>query len=123
MLTNYYVDLQKNNFIYINNNMQEIDNESVGTTLIADELISVTPEVEPSTIEDEINDAEIADDKELTDEEKKKLLIKQLKAAKLKFKPVKHNGKVTTNQFGATYKKKRAQKNKQAKASRRANRK
>ena len=103
--------------------MQEIDNESVGTSLITDELISVTPEVEPSTIEEIVDTEIIPEEVELTDEEKKKIFIEQLKKARMKFNPIKQKGNVTTNQFGTTFKKKRAQKNKQAKASRRANRK
>ena len=64
---------------------------------------------------------------ELTDDEKKEKereeYVKLLKESKIKFKPVKHDGKVTTNQFGATYKEKRKRKNKATKKSRKANRK
>lgn len=86
---------------------------------------------------------------ELTDEEKRELFIQQLKASKIKFKPVKHFvvktnmvltdevdvlGKkkkrkdttiitnITTNPYGTAYKKERRRKNKVAKASRRVNR-
>jgi len=88
-------------------------------------------------------------DVELTDEEKREVFIRQLKDSKIKFNPIK-NIKVkttgvrkvvsqlgnvsfekiktivtneTTNQFGTEFRKKRKIKNKQTKASRKANRK
>jgi hypothetical protein len=64
----------------------------------------------------------IVEVRELTDEEKREILIKQLKDSHVRFKPIKHDGKVTTNQFGAAYKKKRQRRNKLAKASRKNNR-
>jgi glutaredoxin len=60
--------------------------------------------------------------RELTDDEKKELYIKQLKESRRVFNPVKHNGNKTTNQFGSKYKQKRKRRNKLAKASRKANR-
>lgn len=51
---------------------------------------------------------------ELSEEEKRELFIKALKDSKKTYKPKKH--------FGVAYKKERKRKNKQAKASRRANR-
>jgi hypothetical protein len=88
--------------------------------------------------------------KELTEEEKKALFIEQLKESKIRFHPIKRGIKttlttsitpivgnyrkirkeksttiltnVTTNQFGADYKKKRKNKNRMARASRKANR-
>jgi hypothetical protein len=81
---------------------------------------------------------------DLTDEEKKELLIKQLKESRIRFKPIKHPvvnvvvgteptffgrkkvlrskgtiTNITTNQFDAEYRKKRQRKNKMQKASRR----
>jgi len=76
-----------------------------------DELFKV---LNPETEEVEI--------RELSDDEKKELYIKQLKESRRVFNPVKHNGNVTTNQFGAKYKQKRKRKNKLTKASRKANR-
>jgi len=120
-------------------NMQE-NNELLPEV---ENIVETTQVEDIQTIEDNISDAEIVDDKELTDEEKKKFLIEHIKKARLKFKPIKNGVKttvigktrlggkikskdiltnVTTNQFDATYKKKRAKKNKAAKASRRANR-
>lgn len=63
------------------------------------------------------------EDRELTEEEKKELYIKQLKESRIRFKnePV-HMGKVTVNKFGKNFKKKRATKNKLTKKSRKANR-
>lgn len=60
--------------------------------------------------------------RELTDDEKKELYVKQLKESRKVFKPIKHDGNVTTNQFGTNYRKKRQRRNKLTKASRKANR-
>jgi len=85
--------------------------------------------------------------RELTDEEKKELLVTQLKQSKQKFQPLSHPTKtvgteiivssigrerkvktkeyqtnVTKNQFDTAYKQKRKRRNKLAKASRKANR-
>jgi hypothetical protein len=59
--------------------------------------------------------------KELTDEEKHELFIKQLKESKIKFKSVKQKGNKTTNQFNAAYKKNRKRKNKLQRKSRKKN--
>lgn len=74
--------------------------------------------IEP--IEESINDNEPI---ELTDEEKREIYIKELKASKMRFKPVKHIGNVTVNNYGTKFKKERKRKNKQVKKSRRTNRK
>jgi len=60
---------------------------------------------------------------ELTDEEKRELLIKEIKASKFKFKPIKQDGNITTNKYGTKFKKERKRKNVQARKSRKANRK
>lgn len=60
--------------------------------------------------------------RELNDDEKKELFVKQLKESRKIFNAVKHNGNITTNQFGTTYKQKRKRKNKLTKKSRKANR-
>ena len=62
------------------------------------------------------------EEKELTDEEKKELYIKQLKDARKQFYPIKHDGNITTNQFGTKFKQHRKRKNTLTKQSRRANR-
>ena len=67
-------------------------------------------------------ETEEVDVRELTDDEKKELYVKQLKESRRVFKPVKHNGNVTTNQFGSKYRQKRKRRNKQKKVSRKANR-
>jgi len=72
-----------------------------------DELKSDVREVIGETIPEE--------PKELTEEEKREILIQKLKESKLKYKPKKD--------FGNTYKAERKRKNKQAKKSRKANRK
>lgn len=60
--------------------------------------------------------------RELNDREKKLLYVKQLKESQKVFNPIKHKGKITTNQFGAKYKQKRKKRNKLTKNSRKANR-
>jgi len=60
--------------------------------------------------------------RELTDDEKKEIYVLELKKSKQKFQSVRHNGNKTTNQFDSNYKKKRKNRNKQTKASRKANR-
>lgn len=85
--------------------------------------------------------------RELTDDEKKELLVTQLKMSRQKFQPLSHPTKtvgtetvvtsigrekkvktkeyqtnLTVNKYGNAYKQKRKRKNKMAKASRRANR-
>jgi hypothetical protein len=62
--------------------------------------------------------------KELTEEEKREEFIKQLKESKIRnpFRPIKHDGNITTNQFNTNYKRKRRVKNKQQKKSRRLSR-
>ena len=62
------------------------------------------------------------EEKELTDEEKKELYIKQLKDARKSFYPIKQDGNVTTNQFGTKFKQHRKRKHSLTKSSRRANR-
>lgn len=89
------------------------------------EIVSVVTDYDDlnNTPEDVVN---VEEEIELSDEEKAALereeYIRLLKESHIKFKPVKHNGKITTNQFGAAYKEKRRKKNKQTKKSRKANR-
>lgn len=80
---------------------------------------------EDVVINEELNDdgIETIESQELTEEEKRELYIKELKESKIRFKPIKHIGNVTINQFGKKYKKERARKNRAVKKSRRANRK
>jgi hypothetical protein len=92
--------------------MSEIEKNGVETPEeIKDENVVI--EEEPQTEET----------RELTDEEKHELLIKSLKESRIRFKPIKHVGNITTNQFGSAYKKDRRRKNNQQRKSRRANRK
>jgi len=75
-------------------------------------------------VEEIAEELPLEEPKELTEEEKREEFIKQLKESKIKnaFRPIKHDGKVTTNQFGTSYKKKRKNKNKQQKKSRKLSR-
>jgi hypothetical protein len=67
-------------------------------------------------------ETQFVETRELSDDEKHEILVHQLKESHIRFKPIKHKGNITTNQFGADYRKKRQRKNKMAKASRKANR-
>jgi hypothetical protein len=132
-------------------NEETIDVKSVKTP---EELGLIVKEVEAEVQEElkaEVVEGESVPEepKELTDEEKREIFIQQLKASKIKFKPVKHYvvkntmvlteeldvlgrkkkrkdttilTNVTTNPYGTAYKKERRRKNKQQKASRKANR-
>jgi hypothetical protein len=77
-------------------------------------------------MEDKVTNKELEETVELTEEEKSKLerqeYIQLLKNSKKVFKPIKHKGNITINQFGTAYKDKRSNKNKATKKSRRANR-
>ena len=85
-----------------------------------DSLSSYKEDVEFTEDVTEVNQDE---ERELTDEEKKELLIEQLKHARKIFVPIKNIGKITTNQFGAVYKENRRRKNKVQRKSRSINRK
>ncbi len=86
--------------------------ESIKENAAAEELL----DTETIIHEGELN--------ELTEEEKREEFIKQLKESKIKnaFRPIKQDGNITTNQFGANYKKKRRVKNKSQKKSRKLSR-
>jgi hypothetical protein len=62
-------------------------------------------------------------EKELTEEEKRELYIKQLKDSKIKFRNVTQKGNKTSVKFNAAYKKERKRKNKQQRKSRKKNKK
>jgi hypothetical protein len=103
--------------------MPERDNNTPEITILPEvknfNPKSITEEIETEVQEElkaeTISDESISEESsELTEEEKRKLLIKSLKESKKTYKPKKH--------FGVAYKKERKRKNKQAKKSRRANR-
>lgn len=84
---------------------------------------------EAEVIDEVISDKAIASkieaEVELTDEEKRLMLVEELKKynkLKSKFRPVRQVGNVTTNDYGVAYKKKRQKKNKLQRKSRTANR-
>lgn len=60
--------------------------------------------------------------RELDDDEKKEIIVHELKESRRVFNPIKHNGNKTTNQFGNNYKQKRKRRNSLTKKSRKANR-
>jgi hypothetical protein len=64
----------------------------------------------------------VVETRELTDDEKHEIVVKELKDSKIKFKNTIHKGNKTITKFGTDYRKNRQKKNKQAKASRKANR-
>lgn len=88
-------------------------------------LSSKDPNEDVTTLNDENPEyvEGINEPQELSDEEKRELLIKQIKESKFRFKPIKQVGNITINKFGTKFKKERKRKNKQAKKSRSANRK
>lgn len=88
------------------------------------EEVIFTPKVEEEGKVDEFPglDGNPDESKELTEEEKHEIFIRALKESKIKFRSVKHNGNVTTNQFGVTHRKERKRKNRQQNKSRKANR-
>lgn len=65
----------------------------------------------------------VVEERPLNEEEEREIKIKELKDSRIKFHPIKHNGNITTNQFGTAYKQKRKRKNALTKKSRKANRK
>ena len=101
-------DLDIKTYLKVNDNLyiKAVESEDP-----EDELFKI---LNPETEEVEI--------RELTDDEKKELYIKQLKESRRVFNPVRHNGNVTTNKFGAKYKQKRKKRNALTKKSRKANR-
>jgi len=132
-------DLDKKNYVKISPTfyIKSIDSEEVDEEGEKIELFQI---LNPVT--------DVVETRELTDEEKHEVLVLQLKESRIRFRSVKHGvvktvgtstvvssiGKerqvkdkeiqtnITTNQFGAAYRKKRQRKNKMAKASRKANR-
>lgn len=74
--------------------------------ITVDEIIDNGAEINHELIDD--------DNRELTDDEKRELIIQSIKNAKNSCKPKKH--------YGILYKKERQRKNRQAKSSRKANR-
>jgi hypothetical protein len=90
-----------------------------GTPVNEESLLPEVNEIAPTTLSEEISTEE-----ELSEEEKREIFIKELKKSKIKnaFRPIKHDGKITTNQFGTKYHKKRRVKNKQQKKSRKLSR-
>lgn len=108
----------------VNTNEEKIDVKSVKTPeelgLIAEEIkAEVEAEVKAEAVKSE---AVPEEPKELTEEEKREIFIKTLKESKIKFHPVKHDGSITTNQFGASYRKARKRKNRIQKKSRKNSR-
>lgn len=65
----------------------------------------------------------VAEKRKLTDEEKREIVIKDLKESKIHFRNVTHVGNKTKVKFGTAYKQKRKRRNSLAKASRKVNRK
>ena len=114
--------------------MSEIDNvnpentpselvENLMPKLITEEIeAEVQEELKNEGVVEGATEGAVEEEKELTEEEKRELFIKQLKESKIRFKNVKHDGNITTVKFGTDYRKKRQRKNRMQKASRKANR-
>jgi len=133
-------DLDKKNYVKISPTfyIKSIDSEEVDEEGEKIELFQI---LNPVT--------DVVETRELTDEEKHEVMVLQLKESRIRFRSVKHGvvktvgtstvvssigrehkvkdkeiqTNITTNLFGAAYRKKRQRKNKMAKASRKANRK
>ena len=67
-------------------------------------------------------ETDVVERRELTDEEKREVIVHELKESRKVFNPIKQNGKITTNQYGSKYRQKRKRKNSLTKKSRKANR-
>lgn len=67
-------------------------------------------------------DTGIAEKRTLTDEERKEIIVRELKNSRINFRNITHEGNTTKVKFNNQYKQKRKKRNKIAKASRRANR-
>lgn len=134
-------DLDKRNYLKINPTfyIQSAENEVDDDGEVVKELFKV---LNPET--------QTVETREITDEEKKEVLVVELKKARVRFNPIKHPTKTvavntiekqygtkkkkviektkavatneTVNQFDTAYKKKRKRKNKLRKTSRKANR-
>lgn len=133
-------DLDKKNYVKISPTfyIKSIDSDKVDEE---GEKIEIFQILNPKT--------NVVETRELTTEEKHDIMVQQLKESRIRFRSVKHGAvktvgtstvvssigrerkvkvkdvktNITTNQFGAEYRKKRQRKNKLAKASRKANRK
>jgi len=132
-------DLNKKNYLKVTPTLyiQPVESEEVNDEGEKIELFKI---LNPET--------NLVETRELTDEERREIKIKQLKESVIRFRPVKHGAvktvgtsvvissigrerkvkdkeiqtNITTNKFGAAYHKKRQRRNKLAKASRKANR-
>lgn len=101
-------------------------NDNTSSQKIVDEIeaeIKAETELEDVRSVIPIEELNLDQPKELTEEEKRLRLIEAIKESKIRFGNTVHKGNVTTNKFDAEYRKKRQRKNKMAKASRKANRK
>ena len=109
--------LEKENLVPEDTNVSELVNE------VVPELVNpVVPELPDEVIEDLIEEEVVELTEEELKEKEREEYIQLLKDSKKVFKPIKHKGNVTTNQFGSNYKKKRRNKNKATRKSRKANR-
>jgi hypothetical protein len=106
-------DLNKKNYIKISSTfyIKYVESEE---PVEGEEKIEIYKILNPQT--------GVFEKRKLTDSEKHDVIVKELQESKIKFRNVKHDGNITTNKFGADYRKKRQRKNKMAKASRKANR-
>jgi hypothetical protein len=105
--------------------MSENNEQKIITSLTEENVVIPTTEELNERIEEIETQSfpeELEKPKELTEEEKKELYIKQLKEARVKSHPIKHKGNLTINQFPISYKKERKRKNKIQRQSRKANR-
>lgn len=67
-------------------------------------------------------ETDVTEKRQLTDEEKHQIFIKELKEQKIKFRNTIHDGNITRTKFGVAYKKERAKRNRQTKKTKQMNR-
>jgi hypothetical protein len=100
--------------------MQE--NEKLNFEDLDISLNKTLPETTDEELQEGIN-TENEEGQEMSEEEQKQFFIEQLKKMRMRFNPVKNVGNKTINPYGAEFKQKRKKRNKQARASRKTNRK
>lgn len=107
-------DLNKKNYVKISPTLYVQFFKSEEPAIEGDDKIDIYKILNPKT--------GVVETRELTDDEKREILVKEVQDTKLRFKNTVHKGNKTITKFGADYRKKRQRRNKMAKASRKANR-
>ena len=111
--------------------MEDVEDED---DLDKKKYIKITPTFYVQSVKNENKDDEtelfkilnpvegIVETRELTDEEKRDIIVNELKESRVKFRNTTHDGNKTKTRFGVKYKQKRKRTNALKKKSRKANR-